>query len=448
MILQEQIALFSLVFLPLLASVFIMLIPSVDTEAKKTLSKFFALIELIIFLYVFYMLFKKNILATTAIKFDFIDISINFYLQINKYNIFIYLISTAFLVLNTFFTDDNNSNKSKESFLFLFSFILNIIIGQNDIKIALPVVSLSSFIIFFIIALNNYGLRGSVIFKVGMFLTCCDSICLIMIQTKNSFIIDNTIITFIILLTPALSRMSLPMFLPFIKQLYLSCEEESCILISFLQILGFFLLLLIYNEINFSFGLSLIIIIMILLGVIYLFFLLLKEKNNEFINYYLFLIHSSLSASLMFISKNDIYAKLSIMLCVCNILSYTISFYIYKKSQYFLNANFADVITKLSYLLLLGLPGIGIGCSIWTIVWYLLNYNENLLINYAIMPMIMISITSSFVCVFNNIYNKKYYKNNHNFTTFDSGKNYVLLFVFGLIINAVIPFLMIYKFRG
>ena len=334
--------------------------------------------------------------------------------------------------------------------MFLLTFILHIIIGQNDIKIALPIVSLSSFIIFFIIAINNYALRGSIIFKAGMFLICCDSICLIMIQTKNTLIsINNPVITFILLLTPALARMCLPMFLPFIKQLYNACEEEACMIIVFLQILGFFLLMLICNEIIFSFGLSLVVITLILLGVIYLFVLILQEKNTEFINYYLFLFYSSFSVALLFISKNNIYIKLSIMLFVCNTFSYIISFYIHKKSKYFSNLNFLDTITKFSYIQLLGIPAFGVGFSLWMIIWQLLSYNESKIIIYILVLFLCFYFLFSFTAAFNNLnYQKKYLQSNTTDSIFYNKNNYILLFFIGLILNIIFPLIINYKFRG
>ncbi len=88
MILFDSYVVYLMVFSPLLAAIFITLIPTIDIGSKRSISRFFALIGFVAFLRVFVLFLNNSLLEQYAFSFNFTQFYVNFSLHIDKYNIF------------------------------------------------------------------------------------------------------------------------------------------------------------------------------------------------------------------------------------------------------------------------------------------------------------------------------------------------------------------------
>src|SRR5438105_4849583 len=100
MILFDSYAVYLMVFSPLLAAVFITLIPTIDIGSKRSISIFFALIGFLAFLRVFILFLNHQLLEQYAISFNFTQFYVNFSIQIDKYNIFLFGASSGTILAN------------------------------------------------------------------------------------------------------------------------------------------------------------------------------------------------------------------------------------------------------------------------------------------------------------------------------------------------------------
>src|SRR5580704_10563666 len=91
-----------LVFSPMAASIFITLVPTIDTGSKLTISRFFALISFAAFIRTFVIFLDHKILTENLLSFSLANLNINFSLILNKHNIFLYGAAAGTLLFSMF----------------------------------------------------------------------------------------------------------------------------------------------------------------------------------------------------------------------------------------------------------------------------------------------------------------------------------------------------------
>ncbi|MCA9508257.1 MAG: hypothetical protein KC505_07555 [Myxococcales bacterium] len=359
---------------PLLAAIFITLTPASDIGSKRAMSKFFSSIVFLFTLRLIYLFISNKTQNQYILSTNLNQINISFITSINKENIFLFCAIAIALLADMFLYEFNNTKTNiHQSAPFLLTFILFISLAQKDIRVALPIISAASFIIFFIIGHSSKKHRGAAIFQTGIVIFTCDALALILLQLKSSTTGSSTVFNLmqIAILLPGLSRITLPIFAPFMKTLFLNLEaSEGPFILAFLHVAGFFILFITRNEINIDPSiLSLIISIFSSLGALYLSFNVIYEKKIGIIPYYFLTLYSSLSASIIFITKKNESWHIS---AVVFLLSIIIFMYISKKAslteQYNLFRTQNSSVSAswfLSLCLLLGLPGFGIGVVTW-----------------------------------------------------------------------------------
>lgn len=375
MILFDAYAVYLMVFSPLLAAIFITLIPTIDIGSKRSISRFFALIGFLAFLRVFILFLNHRLLEQYTFSINLTQFYVNFALQIDKYNIFLFGASTAVLLANMMLHELNDVKSNAHQVApFVLTFVLFITFGQKDLRVALPIISITNFIIYFLIGYGDKIRRGSTIFHMGTFLFTCDTLALILLQYGSS----NNLLKAAILI-PGFARLSLPVFAPFMKNLFLNLDEsEGPFITIFLQLSGFFILILYRLEfINAPMLIMHTAQIITVISALYIAFLALTEPRANITPYYFLVLYSSLAACLLFLDKISTYWYLSSGLILTNIACF---FHNTKTalmvSQYqHMSALQSKVKATwfLSLCLLAGIPGLGIGTALWHIIYVLLS---------------------------------------------------------------------------
>lgn len=371
-----------MIFSPLAASFFIMLIPTTDTGSKLTVSRFFALIGFVTFARVFVIFLDHRIQTETALSFSVINFNISLTLVLTKYNIFLYGAAAASLLVNIFLYEIRDTKTNIHQVApFLLTFFLYISFGQADLRVALPLLSIANFLVYFLIGFAEQIRRGSTIFQMGIFLFASDALALVLMQIPFSERVTSIPSMYIsaMLLVPGFARLCLPMLAPFMKKLLLNVDErEGPFLMVFLQLSGLFIITMAKADIT-ELPDSLVIILcsITVISAFYLSVLAIFDGKPKTLPYYFLLFYSSLSCTSLFFSYDEGFWFFCITLFMTNIACFFYNAFIANLiSQYQLqDANFPRLapIWFLTLALFLGLPGYGIGTSLWALMYRFLG---------------------------------------------------------------------------
>lgn len=393
-----------LIFSPLIASLFITLIPTNDINSKIAISKFFALIIVISYCKIFFASLNNNMQADMILSNKIGNLNINLIINISKTNIFLYGIASLMLVIYFFLFEfiDSKTNIHQVA-PFLLTFFLFISMGQKDIRVAMPILSISNFLIYFMIGYTNKIRRGSSIFHMGVFLFSCDALALVTLQMP-SIKLDSLFmpLLFIILLAPGMARLCLPLFSPFTKKLLLNVDEfEGPFIMVFLQISGFIISLMIKNELRqFEETSSLTIAYLSMIGAFYIALVAITGKNIRTMPYYYLVFYTSFSIFLLFIIKDD---KLSIIATalflnnlICFIFTSRLPLIINTKYTSY-SSNQIEALCFISLCMFIGLPGLGIGTTLWISIYHLASINISILVMIVIWFIILLLLSLALI---------------------------------------------------
>lgn len=372
---------------PLLAALFITLIPAADTGSKLAMSKFFSLIGFLFILRLIFLFVNNQILAQHIISINLIQFNINFIISITTNNIFLFGAISLSLLADMFLYEFNDTKTNIHQVApFLLTFILFISLGQKDIRVALPIISIANFIIYFIIGHSTKNHRGAAIFHAGIFILTCDALALVLLQLKpmaSEPALASNLMQIAILL-PGLSRITMPIFAPFMNTLFWNLDEsEGPFILTFLHVAGFFILFISRGELTIDANiLAATIGISAIVGVLYISLSIISEFKISILPYYFLAIYSSLSASMIFIIKQNQSWYISAIIFLTSIIvfmhaSKTAS--LTEKYKY-LRAQKSKVSATwfLSICLLIGIPGFGIGVITWPTL-YIMYQNTMLM---------------------------------------------------------------------
>lgn len=366
-----------LVLSPVSAAIFITLIPTIDTASKLSISRFFSLAGLAIYLRLFFLFINRQIALKTVASLTIINFNINFTLTLNQYNVFLYGAAAILLVINTLSYETNDlKTNMHQAIPFVLVFTLYIIFGQTDLRVALPILSIGNFLVYFLIAETNKVRRGSTIFQMGIFLFSCDALALVLLQipfdTHSSFV---PVLFQFALLIPGLSRLCLPMVSPFMRKLFLNVDDsEGPFILLFLNLSGFFILLLVYQDLNtFTPLLSILTASIIGLGSVFTVLLAINEQQTRTIPFHCLIFYSSLASMILFLSRDGDLIFFSISIILVNMICF---FYFARTAlrirQKLGQAFYCPQLRSTLFLmasLFIGIPGLGIGTPLLA-AWY------------------------------------------------------------------------------
>lgn len=423
---------YAMIFSPLFAAAFITLIPTVDLNSKITLSRFFAFASFFSFLCVLALFVDNQLHNQYSISFKVADFYINFAINVTKYNIFLYGAMAASLLANMILYEPNDTKSNAHQVApFILTFIIFITLGQRDLRIALPIISMSNFIIYFLIGYGGKIHRSSTIFQMGIFLFTCDALVLILLQYQeidgpNSVFAEALKIAAII---AGLARIGIPLTAPFMAKLFLNVDEaEGPFLITYLQITGFAILVLIRSELTIvpTYLISLIAVIT-LLSALYLALAAVHEPRPTILPYYVLTFYAAITANVIFLSDFASFWHLSASLLLSNIacfLHLSKSSLVLSQYQHLYSLQPRIKATWFfSLCLLVGAPALGIGASLWPVVYLILQKHRGAFVNplsnwwfYWVLLFAMALIILSYALILN--YKKdifKRYEKNHSF---------------------------------
>lgn len=365
------------VFYPLIASLFITLIPTVDMASKLATAKFFSTAGLVVFFRVLFLYLNHQIPAELVLSLGSENLNINFTLFISKYNVFLYGATAALLAANCFMHEINDTKTNIHQVApFLLAFFLYVCFGQKDLRVALPILSIANFLVYFMIGYTNKIRRGSTIFQMGVFLFSCDALALVLLQIPLNQINPAISIFFTMcLLTPGFARLCLPMLAPFTKKLLLNVDEtEGPFIVIFQQLSGFIILILIKNELT-EISASLLITIssITILGALYIAIVALLERKIKILPYYYLVYYSSMTTSLLLSTISDELWLISLVLFLTNLACFffasRLASIIDRYSALSSNTIQLRGLCFISLTMFIGVPGLGMGTSLWTAIY-------------------------------------------------------------------------------
>jgi len=370
----DQASLYILILIPLIASIFISLIPSFDIESKNTLSCFFAVAGFCVFIRIFYLFGIGSKLKNISFSFSLLNFKIKFLLFLNEYNIYFFgIISLILLLYNFLFEISDTKSNIHHVSPFLLAFIANICFGQKDLRIALPLLSISTFMIYFLIGHSDRQRKGSAIFHMGTYLFGIDALALVILQLQSFKEYIFFILIALGILAPGLARLCLPAFSPFLQRLILNVDRrEGPFIFAFLQLVGLYILVLAKNEIGKNLLSADIPLMMAALGMLSSLNVALISITNfksEVLPYYSLCFYSSLIPSVLFASSEKLFFYLTISLYLTNIIIFFNTTKTHNLIYYFGSPYEKKSDLRAMWFLclspFLGVPGIGIGVSLW-----------------------------------------------------------------------------------
>lgn len=438
-----------LIFSPLLASVFITLIPSADTASKLAISRFFSIIIILAFIKTFSAYSEGLVPSDAKFSLNILNFNIQINLLLTKYNIFLYGTATIILFINmmSYIISDTKTNIHQVT-PFILTFFLFVSFGQSDPRVALPILSITNFLLYFLIGSGEKIRRGSTIFQMGIFIFFCDALALILLQIPLSVTLKN-----LILLSPGLTRMMLPMLAPFTRKLILNVDEiEGPFLITFLQISGFFILVILRNTLP-SLEMDLVIVVSTcaLIGALYIALTAVNDHSPRNISYCFSIFYSSLSATILIISDSIEFYRISLCLLITNMACflYASRFALFQsKLRQHIHPNLRSI-WFMALTLFIGLPGLGIGTSLWMAIYKFYSLGlleENLLLNFwrAISLGFVICLLIFSVAVMLSV--KKQTSEEETIPISQEFKNSMMIaFVFIGLLSWLIPMMLLYK---
>jgi hypothetical protein len=382
MILLDSSAVYLTVFSPLLASVFITLIPPTDISSKRSISRFFALIGFVAYLRIFFLFLNHKLLEQYTLSFNLTQFYINFVIHIDKYNIFLFGAISAAILINIMLHEltDIKSNAHQVA-PFILAFILFITFGQKDLRIALPIISIANFIIYFLMGSSDKIRRGSTIFYMGTFLFTCDTLALILLQYQE-INADNSWLAKLFqvaILIPGFARLLMPVFAPFMKNLFLNLDESEGPFISiFLQLAGFFILILYRLELSLaSEFITQTVEVIACISALYIAFLALTETRSNLVPYYFLVFYSSCAAYLLFVTNISTTWHISSSILLTNLACFLHNTKTSLLVSQYQNINALQARTRATWFLSLclcaGIPGIGIGTALWNVIYFIIS---------------------------------------------------------------------------
>ncbi len=366
-----------MIFSPLVAAFFITLIPPTDTGSKLAISKFFAVIGFAAYVRVFMIYLGHELEPQTTLSFSVVTFNISLTLLITKYNLFLYGAASAALLASIFLYDVPNTKTNIHQVApFLLTFFLYVSFGQADLRVALPILSIANFLLYFLIGFADQVRRGATIFQMGIFLFATDGLALVLLQIVFSDHASPTAAALInaLLLVPGLTRLGLPIFAPFMKRLLLNMDDrEGSFIMVFLQLSGLFTLIMAKNNLAET-PQSIVVLIAgtALVGAIYLALLFLTEPRIKAVPYYYLLFYSSLVSVSLFLPTSDVLWPYSVTLFLTNITCFFPNTFIATSIGKSLAkegpAHYAPI-WLVAQCLFLGLPGLGIGSCLWALFY-------------------------------------------------------------------------------
>ena len=87
MLILDSYVVYLMIFSPLLAAMFVTLIPTIDIASKRSISRFFAIIGFLAFVRVFFLFINNQLLEHYVISFNLTQFYVNFAIYIDKNNI-------------------------------------------------------------------------------------------------------------------------------------------------------------------------------------------------------------------------------------------------------------------------------------------------------------------------------------------------------------------------
>lgn len=452
---------YSMIFSPIFAAIFITLIPTVDLSSKITLSRFFAFLGFFSFLCVLALFINNQLAPQYSISFKLNDFYVNFALEINKYNIFLFGAMSASLMANMILYELNDTKSNVHQVApFILAFIIFITLGQKDLRVALPIISISNFIVYFLIGYSGKDRRSSTIFHMGIFLFTCDTLVLILLQYQEidgplSLAADAMIIVAIV---SGLSRLALPLLAPFMKSLFLNVDEaEGPFLIIYLQIAGFAILVLIRSGLDVVPDyIENLVLVLSLLSTLYLSIAAVFEDRPHILPYYYVTFYAALTAIIIFLADLDSFWYLFASLLLVNLASF-----LHCSKSSLMISQFKHLYTMqprikatwfLSLCLLAGIPGLGIGATFWPILYWFVARDAPIFqttsswLYYAILLALSMILLSYSLII--NYHKDIFYKSEktHSFIDYSSPIN-KFFYVSPLIIEAIsllIPWVTFY----
>ncbi len=370
---------------PLLAALFITLIPAIDTGSKLAMSKFFSLAGFLFFLRLAYLYLNNQIPEQHLLSINLTQFNINIIISVTRYNIFLFGAISMSLLADMFLYEFNDTKSNTHQVApFLLTFILFISLGQKDIRVALPIISIANFIIYFIIGYSNKRSRGAAIFHTGIFILTCDALSLVLLQFQplaNGTTADSSLMQMAILL-PGLARVTLPLCAPFMNTLFLNLDEsEGPFILTFLHIAGFFILFLTRGELSLDRDVvSIFIGCGAVIGALFIALSLIHEPKISVIPYYFLAFYSALTISILFMfeeAKSWYFTPLIFLNSIAVFMHATKSAMRVEKYRN-LRTNRSKIAATwfLSLCLLVGIPGFGIGTVVWPMLY--LMYQQSL----------------------------------------------------------------------
>lgn len=371
-----------MIFSPLVAAIFITLIPTVDLSSKITLSRFFASFGFLSFLSVLALFINNQLMDQYTLSVKLLDFYINISIIISKYNIFLFGAMATSLLANMILYELNDTKSNAHQVApFILTFILFIILGQRDLRVMLPILSMSNFTIYFLIGYSDKIRRSSTIFHMGIFLFTIDALVLVLLQYQEIEGPDSLVAQSMkaVAIIAGLARLGLPICAPFMQNLFINTDEaEGPFLISYLHLSGFAILILIRSELGVvPDNLLSLVMIISLLSSLYLALAAVFEQRASIISYYSLTFYASITAVVIFFTDINIFWHLSAALLLSNIICF---FHCSKSalllSQYphlFSLHPHVKATWFLSLCLLVGIPGFGIGASLWPTIYFFLR---------------------------------------------------------------------------
>lgn len=371
---------------PLLAAIFITLIPAVDTGSKLAMSKFFSLAGFLIFLRLAYLFLDNKMPEQHLLSINLTQFNINIIISITKYNIFLFGAISMSLLADMFLYEFNDTKSNTHQVApFLLTFILFISLGQKDIRVALPIISVANFIIYFIIGHSTKRSRGAAIFHTGIFILTCDALSLVLLQFQpmaNDGTAASNLMQMAILL-PGLSRVTLPICAPFMNTLFLNLDEsEGPFILTFLHIAGFFILFLTRGELTIDREiLSATIGCAAVIGALFIALTVIHERKISVLPYYFLAFYSALTVSIIFIfdESKSWYISAIIFLTSIAVFMHATKSAILVEQYRNLRTNKSKIAATwfLSVCLLVGIPGIGIGTVAWPMFYLMFEHHNS-----------------------------------------------------------------------
>lgn len=361
-------------------AIFTLFIPLYDQNSKRIISLFFSFIGLVFYARLLTMYLRHEPMPDIMLTFPIGATKMSFRLMIDDVNIFMFGAISLFLLINSLVVFDNSRHTSYFS-VFLLSLFLFICIGQKNIRISLPLISISSFVVYYLMSFYGKERRGTTIFRMGVFLFSIECCALILLQHQefaHTSQLTNVIYSLMIIL-PGLARLLLPICAPFTEFLLGNFDDRHAELtLVYLQMSGFFLIKNAKSELNqlsedVLILLNIITIISLLFVVVCLVYKRLKKHNL-----YYGLIFFSGIAAVAFLTLSGVGEKIGVAIFITNLISFiilsTLNSYIehlakHKKYSESSKTSLWLVIN----ILIMGLPGVGVGSSVAFLIYYVLD---------------------------------------------------------------------------